>query len=171
MRDLDRWIEAGAVVKPHGVRGEVIVDLRRDLLDEVHPGCELRAVGRDGTEETLRIVDARDHQGRLIVRFDGLETRDDADRLRSRTLWIDREAIGPRGPDCWFVQDIIGMEVRTDDGELLGRVTDVMHTPANDVYIVRGGGGEILLPAIEDVLKTVDVEEGLMIVHLIEGLR
>lgn len=171
MRDLDRWIEAGAVLKPHGIRGEVIVDFRRDLREELRAGCELRIVARDGEEEMLRIVDVRDHADRQIVKFEGFETRDQAEGLRSLAVWVGREAIGPRGPDCWFVQDIIGIEVRTEDGELLGTVADILHTPANDVYVVRGGGVEILLPAIEDVIRVVDVEAGSMTVHLIEGLR
>ena len=157
--------------KPHGIRGEVVVDFRCDLREEVRAGCELRVVGNGGDEKFLRIVDVKGSRERPIVRFEGFETREEAERLRSRTVWMGRESSRSPGPDRWFVQDIIGVEVRTDDGEFLGTVTDIMHSPANDVYVVRGLEGEILLPAIDDVVREVDVEAGSMIVHLIEGLR
>jgi len=171
MRDLDRWIEAGAVVKPHGIKGEVIADLRRDLREVVRPGCELRAVGENGEERMLRVAGVRGRGDRQIVSFEGLRTRDEAETLRSATVWIDRELVPLTGQDRWFVQDIIGIVVRTDEDELLGTIEDIIYTPANDVYVVRGGEREILIPAIEDVIREVDVGAGSMIVHLIEGLR
>jgi 16S rRNA processing protein RimM len=171
MTERHTWIEAGAVVRPHGIRGEVIVDLKRDLLDHVTEGAELQVTSRSGEESRREVERVRDHQGRLIIKFKGCETRDDAEGLRAFTIWMAREEIGPLEPGRWFVQDIVGIAVFTEEGEHLGELTEVMSLPANDVYVVKGGEGEILLPATEEVIREVDLERGRMLVHLIEGLR
>jgi 16S rRNA processing protein RimM len=171
MKARHRWIEAGEVLRPHGIRGEVIVDLKSDLLEHVTAGSALRITSRTGEESRLEVESARPHQGRLIVKFEGYETRDDAERLRARAVWMTREQIGPLEPGRWFVQDIVGIEVFTEEGERLGELKEVLPMPANDVYVVIGGGGEILLPATEEVIREVDLEGGRMLVRLIEGLR
>ncbi len=171
MRNLDSWIEAGVVVRAHGLRGEVVADIFGDLAEVFEQGLEVRLTDGDGAESRMTVRRARRHQDRLILEFDGVETCDRAEGLRSHVIWLPRERIGPLESKRWFVQDILGVEVFTDQGERLGRLTEVMHMPANDVYVVRGEGREILLPAIEDVIKDVDVVAGRMLVHLIEGLR
>ncbi len=171
MRELDSWIEAGAIVRPHGIKGEVIADLKRDLLELVTENMEIRTTATKGGESYLLVERAREHHGRLIVKFRDVESVEAAEGLRGSTLWMTRGEIGALGDDRWFVQDILGIEVVTDEGERLGTLAEVMHMPANDVYVVRGDGGEILLPATEEVVREVDVEAGRMVVHLIEGLR
>ncbi len=171
MRNLDSWIEAGVIVRAHGIRGEVIADVFGDLAGVFEPGLKLRLVDRDGAESTATVLRARRHQDRLILELEGVETCERAEDLRAHVIWLARDQIGPLDSERWFVQDILGVEVFTDEGERLGKLTEVMHMPANDVYVVRGEGREILLPAIEDVIKAVDVVAGRMLVHLIEGLR
>jgi 16S rRNA processing protein RimM len=171
MRDRQKWIEAGAIVRPHGIAGEVIVDAKGDLVALLAVGAEVRLTTRAGGESFRKIAAVRLHQDRPIVRFEGVEGRDDAERLRSSIVWMDRETIGPLDEGRWFVQDILGLDVYTDEGEHLGTIADVLSTPANDVYVVSGDGHEILLPATSGVVKKVDFEAGRMLVHLIEGLR
>jgi 16S rRNA processing protein RimM len=168
---LDAWIEAGAIVRAHGIRGEVILDVMSDLLDCFVEDSEIRVTDREGTEKLLTIESARAHKGGMIVKFRGCGTRDDALLLRSHTVWLSRDQIGPLEEGRWFVEDVIGLEVYTEEEELLGTLTDVLHMPANDVYVVKGEGGEVLLPVIDDVVKEVDIEGGRMLVHLMEGLR
>jgi len=158
-------------VRPHGIRGEVILDLKADLLSCFETGVEVRALTEEGRESFLVIEQAREHQGRMIVGFKGTETRTAAESLRGVSIWLLREQVGSLGEDRWFVQDLVGIEVRTDAGEHLGRLEDVLNMPANDVYVVRGQGEEILLPAIDEVVLDVDIESGTMTVHLLEGLR
>ena len=119
----------------------------------------------------LTVERVRVHKGRLIIGFKGFRTRDDADGLRSRTVWMTRDQIGPLGEDRWLVQDLIGLKVLTDEGETLGRLADVMHQPANAVLVVETESGEVLLPLIDDVVRDVDVEGGKVVVTLIPGLR
>jgi 16S rRNA processing protein RimM len=171
MTERHSWIEAGVVLRPHGIRGEVIVDLKRDLIKLVTAGCELRIRSLMGEVSRLEVEVVREHRGRLIVKFRAVETRDDAEELRGRGVWMTREQIGPLEPGRWFVQDIVGIAVLTDGGEHLGEVAEVLSLPANDVYVVIGEHGEILLPATGEVIREVDLEQGKMLVHLIEGLR
>jgi 16S rRNA processing protein RimM len=170
MRKLDDWIEAGAVVRPHGIKGEVILDLARDLMELVTESLELRATGRKGGERTLTVEKARDHKARKVVKFKDVETVEDAEVLRGWTVWLTREQIGPLDEDRWFVADIVGIDVYTEEDEYLGKLVEVMHMPANDVYVVRDGEKEILLPVIDDVIRSVDVDSGRMVIHLMEGL-
>jgi len=171
MRNLDTWIEAGVIVRSHGVRGELVAELLGDLAGLFVDGLGIRLTRRDGSESFAVVRQARRHQDRYLLQIEGVTTRDQAEHLRSSLVWLDRARIGPLEDGRWFVQDLIGVEVFTEEGEDLGKLTEVMHMPANDVYVVRGGGGEILLPAIQDVVKEVDVNSGRMVVHLIEGLR
>ncbi len=171
MGERDRWIEAGAILRPHGIRGEVVVDLKSDLLACFTEGVEVRFTTVKGQEGSLDVERAREHKGRLIIKFKGVETRDDADSLRAHTVWLTREQVGPLDEGRWFVQDILGVDVYTDEGEHLGEIAEVLNMSANDVYVVRAEGREILLPAIEQVIKEVDLEDRKMVVHLMEGLR
>jgi 16S rRNA processing protein RimM len=172
MRELDTWVEAGVVMRPHGIEGEVVVDLKTDLLELVSEAMLLRTTrGTDSDELVLTVEKVREHKGRLIIRFKGRKTRDEAEELRSRTIWMTRDQIGPLGKDRWYVQDLMGMTVLTDEDEELGRLVDVMHQPANDVFVVATESGELLLPVIDDVIRDVDIEGGRMTVHLLPGLR
>ncbi|MFH1864786.1 MAG: ribosome maturation factor RimM [Candidatus Eisenbacteria bacterium] len=170
MKQLDDWIEAGAITRPHGIKGEVVVDLARDLLEVVTESLELRVTGRGGGESILTVERARDHKARKIVKFEDVETVEDANALRGSTVWLTREQIGPLAEDRWFVADIVGIDVYTDEDEYLGKLAEVMHMPANDVYVVRDGEKEILLPVIDEVVKSVDLDSGRMVIHLMEGL-
>jgi len=171
MRQPDNWIEAGAIVRPHGIKGELIIDLARDLMDVVAESTELRATGRGGEERKLVVERARDHKARKVVKFEEVDSVENAEQLRGWTVWLTREQIGQLPEDRWFVSDLIGIEVYTEEDELLGELAEVLHMPANDVYVVRKGGEEILLPAIEDVIRSVDLDGGRMVIHLMEGLR
>jgi len=171
MRELDSWVEAGVFLRPHGIAGEVVVDLKNDLLELVSEAMTLRTTSAGGGEKILTVERVRKHKGRLIIAFKGFETREDADGLRSRTVWMTRDQIGPLGEDRWLVQDLIGLTVLTDDGETLGSLTDVMHQPANAVLVVATESGDLLLPLIDDVVRDVDIEGGKVTVTLIPGLR
>jgi len=171
MRNLNCWIEAGVIVRSRGLHGEVLAEILGDLAWLFEEGLRVRLTDRAGEESFAVIRSVRKHQDRYILELEGVGTCEAADRLRSRLMWVARDAVGPLESGRWFIQDLIGVEVYTDEGEHLGKLTEVMHMPANDVYVVRGTGGEVLLPAIQDVVREVDIEAGRMVVHLLEGLR
>ena len=170
MKQLDDWIEAGAIVRPHGLKGEVVVDLARDLLEVVTESMKLRVTGRREGERVLTVERARNHKARKVVQFKGVSTVEDAEALRGWSVWLTRKQIGPLEEDRWFVQDIVGIDVYTDEDEYLGKLAEVMHMPGNDVYVVRNGEKEILLPVIDDVIMSTDIDSGRMVIHLMEGL-
>ena len=171
MKELDNWIEAGTIVRPHGLTGEVVVDIRKDLADLVSNASVLRATHGKGSEQLLTVVSVRGHAGRPIFRFEACGTREQAELLRSWVLWVSREDLGELEEDRWLVQDILGLDVVTDDGEHLGKLVDVMPQPASDIFVVEGDGEEILLPVIKEVVLDVDVPAGRVVVHLIDGMR
>jgi 16S rRNA processing protein RimM len=171
MRECDNWIEAGMVVRPHGVRGEIVADVKSDLTDLLVRGMEIRLTSRKGGEALRTIEQVRIHQGRPVIQFDGVESRDEAEVLRGSTLWLTREQVGELPEGRYFVEDIIGLAVYCENGEMIGRVEEVLCMPASDIYVVRGEGGEILLPVIDEVVLEIDVEGGRILVHLMEGLR
>ena len=171
MKELDDWIEAGTIVRPHGLAGEVIVDIRKDLADLVSDASVLRATRGESSEQRLTVESVRGHAGRPIFKFRACDTREQAQLLRSCVLWLSREELGELEEDRWLVQDILGLDVVTDDGEHLGKLTEVMPQPASDIFVVTGDGEEILLPVIKEVVLDVDVSAGRVVVHLIEGMR
>jgi 16S rRNA processing protein RimM len=171
MKELDKWIEAGSIVRPHGLAGEVVVEVKNDLADLVSDTSVLRATDGEGHERLLTVESVRGDARRPIFRFSACDTRDQAELLRSWVLWVSREQLGELEEDRWLVQDILGLDVVTDDGEYLGKLTEVMPQPANDVFVVEADGEEILLPFIKEVVLDVDVSAGRVTVHLMEGMR
>ncbi len=171
MKELDKWIEAGTIVRPHGLAGDVVVDIRKDLADLVSDATALRATHGEGKERLLTVESVRGHVGRPIFKFGACDTRDQAQLLRSWVLWVSREDLGELEADRWLVQDILGLDVVADDGECLGKIAEVMPQPASDIFVVKGNGEEILLPVIKEVVLDVDVSAGRVVVHLIEGMR
>ena len=108
----------------------------------------------------------------VILKFKGIDNINDVEKYRKMSLFVTRENAVKLKKDEYFIADLIGLKVQTDEGEALGEVTDVLQTGANDVYEIRTEDGEeILLPAIKDCVKEVDVEGGSMLVHLLPGLR
>ena len=168
MEDL---FQVGVITAPHGVRGEVKVfpttddnarfkNLKTVLLDQ----------GR-GTRE-LEIEGVKFFKNMVILKFKGIDDRNDVERMRQAKLLVTRENAVELGKDEYFIADLIGIQVVSDEGEELGTISDVLQTGANDVYIVtdQNTGKEVLIPAIKDCILQVDVEQGFMKVHLLDGL-
>ena len=167
MEDL---FQVGVITAPHGVRGEVKVfpttddnarfkNLKTVLLDQ----------GR-GTRE-LEIEGVKFFKNMVILKFKGIDDRNDVERMRQAKLLVTRENAVELGKDEYFIADLIGLTVVTDDGSVLGTLTDVITTGANDVYAVKmESGKELLIPAIHDCILQVNDDERKMTVHLLDGL-
>lgn len=164
------YMAVGLITTAHGLRGEVKVELHTDFPERFAPGVQLY-LGEELEEVT--VSSARPHQGQLLLQFEGDESREDADELRGLWLFVPDEQAVELEEDTYFVHDIIGLSVQTVAGELLGTVKEVLFTGANDVYIVTPPDNpkrEILLPAIEEVIKQVDLDKGILIVEPLPGL-
>lgn len=156
----------GVVVGPWGNMGEVRVQPHTDNPRRFARGDRLFAAGR-----ILRVVGRRSHRGMAILKLQGIDKREDAEVLAGVELEVPANEVPPLPEGSYYHFQVLDMEVWTSAGELLGIVEDILITGSNDVYVVRGGDGEILVPAIEDVVLQVDVDGGRLTVDLPDGLR
>jgi 16S rRNA processing protein RimM len=113
---------------------------------------------------------SRLHKRHALLKLEGCDDRDAAEKLRGQFVQIPIEEAMPLGEDEYYVYQIVGLDVWTAEGEHLGRVSEVLFTGANDVYLVQGEKGEILVPAVEDVVLEIDLAGGRLTVELMEGL-
>jgi 16S rRNA processing protein RimM len=160
----------GKIVGAHGVRGEVKVSLLTDNPERFRPGARLLLQSEEGPVP-VEVVSARPHKGMMLVKLASVSDRTAAEALQWRKLLIPESEAMPLGENENYAHDLIGLNVETADGEVLGEIREILFTPANDVYIVRGPAGELLLPALRDVVLRVDLEAGRMLVKVPDGLR
>lgn len=167
---MDADLRVGVVTRTHGVRGELKVypttdsPLRFQELDHVLVKTEKRMHKHE-------VLSARFFKNLVILKLSGVDSLEAAEALRGAELYISREDGEPLGENEYYIADLMGMEVFDENGARLGVVKDVLSTGANDVYIVkREAGKDLLLPAIHDCIKKIDVEEKRMDVFLMPGL-
>ena len=166
------YLAVGQIAGVHGLRGEVKVELHTDYPDRFAAGVTLY-MGVNLAEVTIESV--RPHKSHLLIRFQGVYNREDAEALRGHWLFVDEADAAILEEDIYWVHDIVGLAVYDRNDRLLGEITDVLFTGANEVYAVKPAPGvnqnkELLLPAIAAVVQNVDLEDGIMIVALPEGL-
>ena len=167
MEDL---LQVGIITSTHGVRGEVKVypttddprRFRRFKEDVLDTGREKLNLEIDGVKFFKQFV---------ILKFKGLDNINDIEKYRQKSLYVTRKNAVRLQRDEYFIADLIGLKVQDEDGTELGTVKDVIETGANDVYEVEmADGRSLLLPAIKQCILNVDVENGMMQVHVLEGL-
>lgn len=159
------FIVVGRVVAPWGVKGEMKVEVMTDFPDRFSPMEEVYIDGHP-----VSIERGRWHKGRVILKLASVDSIDAAEKLRGRFLEIPQSRLRPLPEDHYYQFQLMGLEVWTTEGERLGQIADILPSASNDVYVIRGDQGELLIPAIEDVVKSVELEKGRVIVQLIEGL-
>lgn len=162
------YLVIGEIVAPRGVRGEVRVSIATDMPARF---LDLENVFVGPDRILYQVRRARLHQQWALLELEGVSDRDAAESLRGQLLWVSRDQAISLDTDEYFVCDIVGLRVLTETDEELGRIVEVIATGANDVYVVRTAEGELLLPAIHDVVLTVDIKAGLMRVRVPAGLR
>jgi len=161
--EKEKYIEAGRIVNTHGVRGEVKIQVWLDSPEFLRSFKRLYI-----DEKCVKLLSGRVHKGFLIALLEGCEDVNAAMVLKNKTVYIDRsDAKLPRG--AYFIQDIIGAAVIDENGNEVGKLTDVMETPASNIYIVKGET-EHLIPAVDEFVLKVDANKGEILVHLIEGM-
>jgi len=162
------FLAVGKVRRPHGVNGEVLVEIYTDFPERLQPQKVLYA-GKGWLP--LTILRRREHHDGLLLAFEGYSTPEQVGRFRNQTLFA-AKADAPALPEGEYYQsDLLGMRVNEENGKPLGKLTEILETGANDVYVVTNeAGNELLLPAIAEVILGVDLEKRTMNVHLIPGL-
>ena len=163
------FIVIGQITKPHGVRGELRV---KPHTDEPERFTWLEQVYVGETARSLMLVEkARVHQGMILLKFTAVNDRTAAEALRGEWLMVPEDEALPLEEGEYYLFQLEGLSVFTDDGEDLGVLTSIIETGANHVFVVQGAQGELLLPDIDEVVQEIDFENGRMVVKLLPGLR
>ena len=167
---MEDMLQVGVITQTHGVRGEVKVF---PTTDDVNRFKKLKQVILDTGKETmpLEIQSVKFFKQFVILKFKGIDNINDIEKYKRCSLYVTREHAVPLEEDEYFIADMIGMEVCTEDGNIFGTLKDVIATGANDVYVIESAEhGEVLVPAIKECIRSVDIEKGQMMIHLMDGL-
>lgn len=164
---MNQYLEVGKVTNVHGLMGEVKVQPWADSPEFL---CQFKTLYVDEAHFPMTVQRARVHKNMVIIKFEGPTDVPSALSLRNAILYIHREDVKlPEG--SFFLADIYGLEVRdAASGEVLGKIADVLTLPANNVYVVRGGARELMIPAVPQFIAETNIEAGYIRVNMMEGL-
>ena len=164
---LQQYLEIGKITNAHGVMGEVKV---QPWCDSPEFFCQFKTLYVDETHWPVKVERARPHKNMVIVKLEGVTDMNGALALRNAVLHIDRKDVNlPEG--SFFLADIEGLEARdAQTGEVLGKIAEVLTLPANNVYVIRGGKRELMIPAVPAFVAETNVEGGFIRVNMMEGI-
>lgn len=161
------YLEAGKIVTTHGIKGEVKI---MPYCDSAELLAEFDRLFLGKNHDEIIVERARVQKNMVIAKLEGFNTPEEAEKLRNKILFMHRDDL-ELDDDTYFIQDLIGMEVKDADSDALyGTIADVMQTGANDVYVVRGEEREYLVPAIADVVISTDLDSNIMTIRPLDGL-
>ena len=167
---MQKRLEIGQIINTFGIKGEVKVF---PLTDNINRFDDLEKVYIKAKNDSklYYIESIKYHKNMVLIKFKDINTVEQAELLRNSYIEIDREQAIPLKEGEYFIADLIGLDVYTDEDKLIGKVDEIYNTGANDIYVVKDElGKQTLLPGIKDVIKKVDLNEGKIFVHLIPGL-
>ena len=167
---MENRFQVGVITSTHGVRGEVKVF---PTTDDVKRFKRLKEVILDTGKEdmVLEIEGVKFFKQFVILKFKDFDNINDVEKYRQKSLYVTRENAVRLRRDEYFIADLIGLDVEDEDGKEIGVLKDVMETGANDVYVINmTDGRELLLPAIKECVLNVDIENGKMQIHILDGL-
>ncbi len=168
-----RYLILGEILRPHGVRGELRMRIFTEYPERIaEKQTIILAEDADGKNaRTLRLDSMRLHQNYALLKLEGIDDRDSADLMRELMVLVEMDDAVPLDEGEFYLYQVIGVRVVTDEGEELGTVREVMETGANDVYIIDSERyGEVLLPAIPSIILKTDISGGTITVHIMDGL-
>jgi 16S rRNA processing protein RimM len=178
-----RFLAVGRILRPHGLRGEVRVEIHTDLPErfalyeqvylapaQADPG-PAGLLGASPVTRAFGLQGHRFHSKCVLLKLAGIDDRTQAETLRGLWVWIAPEQAAPLDEGEVYLHDMLELQVVTDEGEALGQIVQIIETGANPVYVVRSVRGDLLLPDTDEVILDVDLEAQRVTVHLIEGLR
>jgi 16S rRNA processing protein RimM len=162
------WIAVGRITRAHGIKGEMAVLPLSQIASRFQPGSRL-FVGDQG-DRPVTVSSSRPHRQRVLVSFEAVTDRTEAERLRGEFLFVPASS-APVLPDGeYWAHELIGCQAVTESGRPLGTIREVIHTPANDVWGADGEQGEVLIPALKDVVTHVDVAGKRIVTRDVPGL-
>lgn len=161
------YLAIGFLRRPHGLIGEMIMDLHTDFPERIKTG---RKVYLGNNHEAATIGSVRTHSNALLIKIRGCDTPEAIGKYRNTYMYVKSSEVPALPQGQVYKYELVGLNVIDDSNNELGIVTEIIETGANDVYVVKKDDKEILLPAIPDVILKVDMKKKLITVHLIEGL-
>lgn len=167
---MTKYLEIGQIVNTFGIKGMIKVKPFTDNINRFDELSKIYIKNKNGINE-YEIEQVKYHKNMVLIKLKGIENPEQADLLRDSYLIINRDDVKPLKKDTYYIVDLIGLEVYTEEGILLGNLEDIFNTGSNDIYVVKDElGKQILLPAIKEVIKEIDLNNKKIIVHLIKGL-
>lgn len=162
-------LQIGVISRPHGILGEVKVQTSPEYLDAL---SGVANVYLDDATQATRVHSYRIHQQSLLLRLNGINTRNDAEKMRGVRISIKTRELPQLAEGQFYTHDLVDLRVLDESGTELGTVQEVLATGSNDVYVVKqADGSELLLPAIESVIHAIDLQARTMLVSVPPGLR
>ena len=163
-------LEIGQIVNTFGIKGFVKVN---PFVDDIsrYDDLEKVYVKRNKQLKEMQVEEVKYHKNMVLLKFKGIDRVEDAELLRNSYLEVDRENAIELQEGEYFIADLIGLNIFTEEGENLGKLDDIYNTGSNDIYVVKTEEGkQLLLPAISEVIKEINIKESKIVVHLLEGL-
>ncbi len=159
-------IEVGKIVNVHGIRGDVKIN---PFIDDTEAFREFKFVYVKESKQKIKGVKFVKHCP--ILSLEGIDSVEKAEALRNTSVYIDEEMLPELSENEFYVKDILNLSVETEEGEFLGKITDVLKTGSNDVYeVLKEDGKKFLIPAISQVVKEINIKDKKVIIELLEGL-
>ena len=168
---MQEYFEIGQIVNHFGIKGMVKV---MPYTDDITRFKDLKSVyvAIRQTQKQYMIEEVKYHKNVVLLKFKGIDKVEDAENLRNGILKVERKDAAKLEEGSYYIADLIGMQVYTDEGNILGILEDIYNTGSNDIYVVKTEDHrQILLPAIKDVIKEISLEENKIVVHMILGLE
>ncbi len=169
--EKSEYLLVGKVVKPHGLRGEVLVRVLSDNPSRFDDGASLMWGPDADSVEPVTILSSRNHKGALLVFFEGVNSLEEAELLREWKLFVNVADVDElEDEDAFWEHQVIGLSVVHADGRVLGKVAEVFTRPSQDLWSVDTGSGAVLFPAAKELVVSVDVAAGKVVIDPPEGL-
>ena len=163
---MDKYIEIGKIVNTYGIKGQLKIVPYTDNIKRFEKLKKIYINEKEYLIENVKYL-----KNLVILKLQEINTIEQAEKYRNLYIYIDKKDAIKLPKDTYFIRDLIGIEVYTNDGEKLGIIDDIFKTGSNDVYVVKNSlGKQILLPAISSVIEKIDLENKKVIVNLIKGL-
>lgn len=165
-----KYFEIGQIVNTFGIKGMVKVNPFTDDISQFEKMNSI-LIDKKGTLEEMQIEEVKYSKNQVLLKLKGIETIEEAEKYRNCYLKLPREKAKKLPEGTYFIADLIGVDVYTEEGSLLGKVEDIYNSGASDIYVIKNElGKQILLPATKEVIKQIDLEQEKIIVHLLKGL-
>jgi 16S rRNA processing protein RimM len=159
------YITIGTIAASRGLRGHIKVNVETDFPQRFSVSSRIYI-----DKQAVSIDESSWHKGQAIIKLRGVDTEEEADRLVGRTIEIRRSQLFSLEEDVYFHFQLVGLEVITTGGDTIGTITDILSMASADIYVIKGMSGEILIPATDEVIKSVDPDKGTMVIEPMDGL-